>query len=93
MLLWRGFRWGASACDSLGRQAASALASRIAFAATDEWHQTFVLRGPSPVDVLIDSCGAALGLALRWGVGSRESRRLEGRSGRDGAASRISSST
>jgi VanZ family protein len=32
------------------------------YAATDEWHQRFVPgRGPSPVDVLIDTAGAALG--------------------------------
>ena len=77
VLLWRGFRWGrVGVRQSLWPQAASALALAIAFAATDEWHQSFIAsRGPSPVDVLIDSCGAALGLALRWGVGSREPRK------------------
>ena len=75
VLLWRGFRWGrVGVRQSLWPQAASALALAIAFAATDEWHQSFIAsRGPSPVDVLIDSCGAALGLALRWAIGNRQS--------------------
>jgi VanZ family protein len=75
VLLWRGFRWGrVGVRQSLWPQAASALALAIAFAATDEWHQSFIAsRGPSPVDVLIDSCGAALGLALRWAFGDRQS--------------------
>lgn len=74
VLLWRGFRGPhLGVRQSLWPQAASALAVAIVFAATDEWHQSFeASRGPSPVDVLIDSCGAVLGLALRWGVGSRK---------------------
>ncbi|MDQ6796262.1 MAG: VanZ family protein [Chloroflexota bacterium] len=37
----------------------------VAYGATDELHQVFVHgRGPSPVDVLIDGLGAALGLAV-----------------------------
>lgn len=36
------------------------------YACTDEFHQSFVPgRGPSPVDVMIDSTGAAIGLLLR----------------------------
>ena len=35
------------------------------YAATDEIHQAFVPdRGPSPIDVMIDTAGAAVGLAL-----------------------------
>ena len=38
-----------------------ALALAVAYAATDEFHQTFVEgRHGSPIDVLIDSAGAAL---------------------------------
>ncbi|MDO4650089.1 MAG: VanZ family protein [Eubacteriales bacterium] len=37
----------------------------VAFAASDEFHQGFVEgRGPSAMDVLIDSCGAALGILV-----------------------------
>jgi VanZ family protein len=38
----------------------------IAYAASDEFHQTYTAgRNPSPVDVLIDAAGAAIGL-LVW---------------------------
>lgn len=38
----------------------------FAYACTDEFHQRFVPgRGPSPVDVMIDSAGAVIGLLLR----------------------------
>jgi VanZ family protein len=38
----------------------------VAYAASDELHQTFTAgRNPSPVDVLIDAAGAALGL-MAW---------------------------
>jgi VanZ family protein len=71
VLLWRGFRWGrVGVRQSLWPQAASALAVTIVFAATDELRQSFVAsRDSSPVDVLLDSSGAALGLALRWRIG------------------------
>lgn len=40
------------------------------FAATDEWHQSFVpSREGKFVDVLIDSTGAALGLLACWSFG------------------------
>lgn len=49
------------------------------YAATDEWHQSFVpSRGSSVHDVIIDSTGAALGLCLayRWHL-SRQQRELQ----------------
>jgi VanZ family protein len=52
------------------RLAAWAIALSALYAATDEWHQSFVAsRQGSPWDVLIDSAGAALGVALAWAVG------------------------
>ena len=43
-----------------------ALAMSLAYAATDEFHQSFVGgRGPSSVDVMIDTTGAALALMGR----------------------------
>lgn len=48
------------------RPARWALLACLAYAATDEFHQSFVGgRGPSPVDVMIDTAGAALALAGR----------------------------
>jgi VanZ family protein len=42
-----------------------ALAASAAYGATDEFHQTFVpSRGPSIHDVVIDSCGAIVGLTI-----------------------------
>ena len=43
----------------------AALAMSAGYAMTDEWHQSFVAgRGPSPVDVGIDTLGAA----IAWGM-------------------------
>ena len=47
------------------RPALYALLLCALYAATDEYHQSFVPdRGPSPVDVLIDTAGASIGLLL-----------------------------
>lgn len=47
------------------RRPATALLLASAFAVTDEFHQTFVAgRHGSPVDWLIDTAGAAIGVAL-----------------------------
>lgn len=47
------------------RPVRTALLLCILYAATDEIHQAFVPdRGPSPIDVMIDTAGAAIGLAL-----------------------------
>jgi VanZ family protein len=53
-LLWRALR-----------NEAFALVAAVAYAATDELHQTFVRgRHGTPVDVAIDGIGAALGLLV-----------------------------
>jgi VanZ family protein len=53
-LLWRALR-----------NELAALGVAVAYAGTDEFHQTFVRgRHGSPVDVAIDGIGAALGLAI-----------------------------
>ncbi len=47
------------------RRPSTALLLASAFAVTDEFHQTFVAgRHGSPVDWLIDTAGAAIGVAL-----------------------------
>jgi VanZ family protein len=51
---------------------APALATGIAYAATDEWHQHFVNgRHASPVDVAIDAVGVAVGMLVWLRVRSR----------------------
>ncbi len=50
------------------RLAALAVAAAALYAVTDEFHQRFVSgRTSSPVDVLIDTCGAAAGTAV-WAL-------------------------
>lgn len=50
----------------------SAFAISVIYAATDEFHQLFIPgRTGTPKDVLIDSAGAAIGLALAWLVSRR----------------------
>ena len=66
MLLWRalrsGTRWQMKMSISF---LAAALASAIS-AASDEFHQSFVpSRTASPTDVMIDICGALVGLLAR----------------------------
>ena len=46
---------------------ALSLISTVLYAASDEWHQSFVPgRHPQLTDVLIDLCGAATGLLIFW---------------------------
>jgi hypothetical protein len=64
-LLGAAYLWGLAAGRRPGwRLAVLALAGAALYAVTDEFHQRFVSgRTSSPVDVLIDTCGAAAGLA------------------------------
>jgi VanZ family protein len=51
-------------------RAGSALGLAALYAATDEFHQTFVpSRQGSVWDVLLDTGGACLGLMILWGIG------------------------
>ncbi len=60
-LWWRALRgFGAD-----GRALGAALAVTVAYAISDEWHQSFVEgRHGSPVDVLIDTAGASAAALL-----------------------------
>jgi VanZ family protein len=45
----------------------------VLYAASDEWHQSFVPgRGPSVGDVLIDSCGVLVAILIRNRLNQRE---------------------
>ena len=56
----------AFALSGARRPGLCALLLCVLYAAGDEFHQRFVPdRGPSPVDVMIDTAGTALALALR----------------------------
>ena len=77
ILSWRAFRkparndsrpwtWG---------PAAKALLFVALYAASDEWHQSFVPnRQASIVDVMIDTVGAGLGILLLWGAWTLQQR-------------------
>jgi VanZ family protein len=69
MLLWRSFshRLKKNSHAWSWRLAGWVLLVVAAYAATDEFHQSFVpSRMASPWDVLIDTVGAALGLLVLW---------------------------
>jgi VanZ family protein len=77
LLLWRALRkpdrgdvrpWS-------WREAALACALAVSFAASDEWHQSWVAERQGQVtDVLIDASGAMLGLGAIWTFGRRSGR-------------------
>ena len=71
-LVWRARRKPARGDDRPWNRADAlfALSIAILFAASDEWHQSFVpSREGQFRDVVIDSCGATVGLLATWGVG------------------------
>ena len=64
LLWWRALR---GLGGDGGRVVAAALLITVAYAISDEWHQSFVEgRHGSPLDVLIDSAGA--GAVALWAV-------------------------
>jgi len=71
MLCWRAVRQPVrgDARTWSWREAAISLTMAAVYAASDEFHQSFVpSRTASPRDVLVDACGAAIGLALIWSL-------------------------
>jgi VanZ family protein len=72
VLLWRARRKPVRGDTQpwLRSDALFALGLAVLFAVTDEWHQSFVpSRQGQLSDVLLDSCGAALGLLALWLAG------------------------
>ena len=75
-VLWRALRGGTQFQWKMSTFAAAVLLTCALFAATDEFHQSFVAsRTASPIDVLIDVCGALIALALCWTFAARRSNR------------------
>ncbi len=72
LLCWRALR-NSLPCERTDwdwKVASWTLLVVVLYAASDELHQTFVpSRQGSPVDVLIDSSGAALALIFLWALG------------------------
>ena len=71
MLCWRAVRQPVRGDTRTWswREAAVSLTMATVYAASDELHQGFVpSRTASAWDVLVDTCGAAIGLALLWSL-------------------------
>jgi VanZ family protein len=67
MLLWRALRGGIRWQIKMSILFLVAVLASAIFAASDEFHQSFVpSRTGSPNDVMIDICGALAGLAICW---------------------------
>jgi VanZ family protein len=67
MLLWRALRGGIRWQMKMSILFLVAVLASAIFAASDEFHQSFVpSRTGSPNDVMIDICGALAGLAVCW---------------------------
>ena len=65
ILLWRALRSGTRWQMKMSILFVAVWGACAIFAAGDEFHQSFVpSRTPSPVDVMIDICGALVGLAI-----------------------------
>jgi VanZ family protein len=72
LLMWRALRWGINVSMRMSTLCAVVLVSCALFAASDEFHQTFVKsRTPSVRDVLLDVTGASLGLLIAASFASR----------------------
>ena len=71
-LLWRAFCQGTAWSMKMSILFVAVLFACALFAASDEFHQSFVpSRTASPRDVMIDICGALIGLAICWIFGAR----------------------
>jgi len=74
MLLWRALRGGTRWQMQMSILFLIAWVACAIFAASDEFHQSFVpSRTSSPHDVIIDICGALIGLAICWAFARRKS--------------------
>jgi VanZ family protein len=72
MLSWRALRGGTSLRASRLVEFILVWTGCAILAATDEFHQSFVpSRTASPIDVMIDICGALIGLTICWAFSMR----------------------
>jgi VanZ family protein len=74
MLLWRALRGGTRWQMKMSILFVVAALGCAIFAASDEFHQSFVpSRTSSPIDAMIDICGALIGLAICLVLAPRKS--------------------
>ena len=75
-LLWRALRFGTRLQWKMSIVAGTVLFVCVLFAASDEFHQSFVAsRTASASDVLIDIAGALIALAFCWRLAARAPQR------------------
>ena len=73
MLLWRALRGGIRWQMKMSILFLVAALGSAIFAASDEFHQSFVpSRTASPNDVMIDICGTLVGLSICWVFARRQ---------------------
>ena len=78
MLLWRGLRRGTRLQAKMSILFSLAWLAAAIFAVTDEFHQSFApSRTASPNDVIIDICGAVVGLVICMVFAARANRKSE----------------
>ena len=77
LLLWRALRSGLSLRVKMPMLFGAVLLACAAFAASDEFHQSFVKsRTPSVRDVILDTAGAFFGLLLGASFARRHSKKI-----------------
>jgi len=78
LLLWRALRSGSAVRAKMSTLVAAVLLGCAVFAASDEFHQSFVKsRTPSLRDVLLDIAGALFGLLIGASFAHRRSKKTQ----------------
>jgi len=78
LLLWRALRSGSAVRAKMSTLVAAVLLGCAVFAASDEFHQSFVKsRTPSLRDVLLDIAGALFGLLIGASFAHRRSKKAQ----------------
>jgi VanZ family protein len=78
LLMWRALRWGISMSLQMSTLCSVILLGCALFAASDEFHQTFVKsRTPSLRDVLLDVAGASFGLLVAASFANRRAKNAQ----------------
>jgi VanZ family protein len=79
LLLWRALRSGSAIRGKMSTLFGAVLLACAVFAASDEFHQSFIKsRTPSAHDVLLDITGALLGLLIVVSFAHTSSKKTKG---------------
>src|SRR6266516_1136993 len=82
-LLWRALRRGTHLQAKMSILFLLVWLAAAIFAVTDEFHQSFVpSRTASPIDVIIDICGAMIGLAICLAFAGGGAKKFDGATGK-----------